>query len=148
MKRYMTNSLIFKILLIKSSGSISLFVILVNICFFTSCTVNDPEMAVEPNTLVYLVTINNGPNLHSLTIVDSLDGTGSMEVPNIAAHPSSSFDLVIDRIDQNRANISASQTNLIEIINVTGAGFFTNDSVYVEFNIDGFNNRDILSGSR
>lgn len=72
-----------------------------------------------------------------------------MITPDIPAHLSNSFDLIIDRVDENRANISAFQPDTpAGVNNVTGAGFFTADSVYIELTIDGFNNRDILSGNR
>ena len=143
----MTNSLVIEKLQLKLSGYLSLFAMLFAICLMTSCS-DDPDEIIEPDTLVYLVTLNNDPDLKSLTIVDSLNGAGSMVVPDIPAHISNRFELVIDRVDENRANISASQPDAIGITNVRGAGFFAIDSVYIELTIDGFTNRDILSGSR
>jgi len=144
----MNEILIIKNLKTRLAGYFSLFTILFVACLVTSCSDDDPEVFIQPETLVYLVTLNEEPELQSLTIVDSLNGTGSMIVPDIPAHLSNSFELVIDRVDESRANISASQPDAPGVAIVKGAGFFTSDSVYVELTIDGFNNRDILSGSR
>lgn len=124
----------------------TLVTLLLTACLITSCTDNDP--VTEPDTYVYLVQLNDEPDLQSLTIVDSMNGRGSMIVPDIQAHLSSDHVLVIDRVDENRANIASSQPGAPNISNVVGAGFFTLDSVYLELTIDGFTNRDILSGSR
>ncbi len=133
---------------ILTSKYFTLLAIVLICCLTISCTDDDPEVIVEPDTYIYLVTLNEDPELQSLTIIDSLNGTGSMVVPDIPAHLSSRFELVIDRVDDSRANISASQPNSPGISDVTGAGFFTADSVYVELIINGFTNRDILSGNR
>jgi hypothetical protein len=142
----MNTSLVIKSLQLMKFKSLSLLAILFAACLISSCTV-EPESS-EPETFIYLVTLNNEPDLKSLTIVDSLNGAGRMVVPDIAAHSSSTFRLIIDRVDENRANISASQPQVTVGLNVSGAGFFTPDSVHVELTIEGFNNLDILSGSR
>jgi len=142
----MTNSIVIDKSQLRLFRFPSLFFMLFAACLLTSCTEEEPE--VNPDTFIYLVTLNEEPDLQSLTIVDSLNGLGSMVVLDIQAHISNSFDLIIDRVDEDRANISASQPQNATGIDVTGAGFFTSDSVYLELTIDGFSNRDILSGSR
>jgi len=128
--------------------TVSLLAILLAACLVTSCTEDDPDMTTTPETFVYLINLNDEPDLQPLTIVDSLNGAGSMVIPDIPAHPSNTFDLIIDRVDDNRANISASQPETPSGIEVVGSGFFSTDSVYIEMTIEGFINRDILSGKR
>lgn len=146
----MPHSFAFETLQFRLSQSLSWFVMLGVAFFLTSCSddaLQVPDVIVEPESFVFLVTLNDEPDLKSLTIVDSLNGAGRMLVPDIPAHVSNSFELIIDRVDEDRANISASQPDTPGFT-VVGAGFFTTDSVYIELTIDGFGNRDILSGTR
>ena len=130
------------------SSCLSLFAIVLAAGLMTGCSDDDAEMGTDPQTFVYLVNLNEEPDLKSLTIVDSLNGAGSMVVPDIQAHASNNFTLIIDRVDETRANISASQPNIFSPSTVVGSGFFTADSVYVELTIEGSTNRDIIAGTR
>jgi len=147
---YMSHAFAFQIRQFRYIRSL-LWVSLLGVsCLFVSCSddaILIPEPIEEPETYVYLVMLNDEPDLKFLTIVDSLNGSGSMVVPDITAHLSNNFEIIIDRVGADKANIAASQPD-INFLNVVGAGFFTPDSVYVELTIDGFLNRDILTGSR
>lgn len=144
----MTSTSTTKTLASRLISCLTLFAILIAASLVTGCSDDDQEMGTEPQTYVYLVNLNEEPDLKSLTIVDSLNGRGSMMVPDIPAHVSNSFTLIIDRVDENRANISASQPNTFSPYTVVGSGFFTADSMYVELTIEGFTNRDIIAGTR
>lgn len=108
------------------------------------------EEILEPTseTYIYLVKHNDGEELKSLTITEFSDGTGTMIIPEIVGSQSTNAVLVIDRIDETRANIQATFEDSILPITSKGAGFFTPDSAYVEFIIEGFSNRDIFAGTR
>ena len=96
----MINLLSIELPKLKVSKYLTLFAILFAACLVTSCSDDDPEEETEPATFVYLVTLNEDPDLKSLTIVDSLNGAGSLVVPDIPAHVSSNFDLIIDRVNE------------------------------------------------
>src|SRR6056297_799400 len=147
---YMSHAFAFQIPQFRYTRSLLWVSLLWVSCLLVSCSddaILIPEPIEEPKTYVYLVMLNDEPDLKSLTIVDSLNGAGSMVVPDILVHHSNSFEIIIDQVSADKANISASQPD-INFLNVVGAGFFTPDSVYVELTIDGATNRDILTGRR
>ncbi len=114
---------------------------------FTACG-TDPEEITE-ETFVYLVTQEGGTLVESLTITERSDGTGTMTAPEFVGSSAEGYELVIDRVDDSRANLTATPIEGTPTpVEVMGAGFFTLDSVFVQFTLVGFDNNVIFSGTR
>jgi len=104
---------------------------------------------VTEETFVYLVTQDGEVAVESLIITERSDGTGTMTAPEFVGSSDDGYDLIIDRVDDSRANLTATPTEGSTVtVEVMGAGFFTPDSVFVQFTLLGFDNNIIFSGTR
>jgi hypothetical protein len=117
--------------------------LLICICFISCST----EEVPDTETFVYSVNHNGGTEQLGLTVTDFGDGSGFMETPPFVTDLGARYDLVIDRVSSERANFVTEDID-DSMVNLSGVGFFTLDSVYVEFTVEGFTNVDIFSGVR